>query len=990
MSLHPLLLRQLRKVGWREGDVTLSPEQLDELLQRIGRAYVEADQERYLMTRSQELASRETEEVCLRLTEAQYMAGLGDWSFNLQRNTGRWSAGCIHIFGYPTRSLTPTYAEFLACIDLIDRDGFVTAVKKALESGACFAMELRLSDRIDGIRWVHIKIQPGARGEGIASQIHGTVKDITVRKRSEEALRASELNLRQALDVAHMGSWACEVSGRMTWSDEMYRIFGLTPESFTPRLDHFIALVHADDRIAIQAWVERCFKGGDACAVAFRAFMPSGELREFEGNSALHLDELGTPRHLSGTFQDITERKRVEHELQLAKFVLDNAPLNIIYFDAAARICYVNKHACKDLGYEESEALQLSLADIDPLFPIELWAEHWQHLQANKSISIETQHRRKNGDTYPIEVVANYVEFGAKAYNVGFNWNISERKKVETDLRIAATAFESQECMIITDADGVIIRVNQAFTQSTGYTAEEVIGTKPSILKSGRHDAEFYAAMWEAVNRDGTWHGEVWDRRKDGEIFPKWLTLSAVKSTEGKVTHYVGSHIDITDRKAAEEEIRDLAFYDPLTHLPNRRLLHDRLEHFFARGERYVQKGVLLFIDLDNFKTLNDTLGHNIGDLLLQQVALRLLSCVRESDTVARLGGDEFVVLVEDLGGLALEAAIQAEAIGEKIIASLGQPYLLDGQHFVSTPSIGATLFDSNHKLIDELLMQADIAMYQAKLAGRNTIRFFNPQMQESINARSSLESELRTALERQQFQLYYQIQVDHLHQPIGAEVLIRWIHPERGSISPVQFIPLAEEIGLIHPIGQWVLETACMQLKKWEDDEHTRMLSLSLNVSAKQFHQESFASQVLEVVRRHRINPKLLKLELTESMLVADIETVISCMKELNEMGIRFSLDDFGTGYSSLQYLKRLPLDQLKIDQSFVKDIAIDNNDKAIVNTIIAMAQSMGIDVIAEGVETEEQRTQLLQSKCGKFQGYLFSKPVPIELFSVHLKTLV
>jgi diguanylate cyclase (GGDEF)-like protein len=496
--------------------------------------------------------------------------------------------------------------------------------------------------------------------------------------------------------------------------------------------------------------------------------------------------------------------------------------------------------------------------------------------------------------------------------------------------------------------------------------------------------------MWASINQNGTWHGEVWDRRKDGEVYPKWLTISAVKSAEGVITHYVGSHIDIAARKAAEEEIKNLAFYDPLTRLPNRRLLYDRLEHILASSARYAQKGVLLFIDLDNFKTLNDTLGHKFGDLLLQQVAQRLLSCVRESDTVARLGGDEFVLLLEDLGDEVIDVAAHAEAVGEKILATLGLPYSLDGQECLSTPSIGATLFDGEHKLIDELLMQADIAMYQAKMAGRNTLRFFNPQMQESINARSVLESELRIALEHQHFQLYYQIQVNSAHQPIGAEALIRWIHPERGSISPVQFISLAEEIGLILPIGQWVLETACMQLKKWEQDEFTRELTLSLNVSAKQFHQVDFASQVLETVRRHRINPKLLKLELTESMLVADIETIISCMRELNEIGIRFSLDDFGTGYSSLQYLKRLPLDQLKIDKSFVKDIAIDNNDKAIVNTIIAMAHSMGIDVIAEGVETEDQLNQLLQSKCRNFQGYLFSKPVPIELFGVYLKTLV
>lgn len=986
MSFHPLLLRQLRKAGWSEGGPLLSTEQLNELLQRVSRTYIEADQERYLLNRSQELASRETEEICLRLSEAQHIAGLGDCVFDLEHNTGQWSDGCIQIFGMSCTTLTPSYSEFLESIHSADRDEFVNAVGMALETGDSFEIEIRAHEGRERVRWVHAKVQPSMNPTGIATRIHGTVMDITERKQADKALFNSEQNLRQAQEVSHMGSWAYDLNGRLTWSDESYRVFGVSPENFALNMQSFIKLLHPDDQAAMQAWIELCLAGKNPAARLFRAIWADGSFHDIEAHGALLVDADGKPHHLSGTFQDITERKRVEQELQFAKFVLDNAPIIITYLDSAARICYINKIGCETLGYTQEELLQMSIPDIDPLFPIDVWTAHWQDLKNNRSVLVETQHRRKNGEILSIEVIANYVKFGDKEYNVAFDWDISERKKIETDLRIAAAAFESHESMMITDADGVILRINHAFSKSTGYTAEEAIGKKPSILKSGRHDAAFYAAMWASVNRDGTWHGEIWDKRKNGEIFPKWLTISSVKSDDGAATHYVGSHIDITERKASEEEIRELAFFDPLTHLPNRRLLYDRLEHALAGSGRNGRKGVLLFIDLDNFKTLNDTLGHNIGDLLLQQVAQRLLSCVRECDTVARLGGDEFVVILENLGSQLLEIAKKAEAVGEMILYSLGQPYFIASQECRSTPSIGATLFNGNHQQIDELLKQADIAMYQAKAAGRNTLRFFNPEMQESINVRSALEGELRTAIEKQQFQLYYQIQVDGSHRPLGAEALIRWVHPERGTISPVRFIPLAEEIGLILPIGQWVLETACAQLKAWEQDVLTRNLSLSLNVSAKQFHQECFASQVQETIQRHGINPELLKLELTESMLVEDIEKTICCMKTLNEIGIRFSLDDFGTGYSSLQYLKRLPLEQLKIDQSFVKDIAIDNNDKAIINTIIAMAHSMGINVIAEGVETEAQRQQLLQSKCSQFQGYLFSKPVPIELFSAHL----
>ncbi|MGZ8984554.1 MAG: putative bifunctional diguanylate cyclase/phosphodiesterase [Methylotenera sp.] len=557
----------------------------------------------------------------------------------------------------------------------------------------------------------------------------------------------------------------------------------------------------------------------------------------------------------------------------------------------------------------------------------------------------------------------------------------------EADLRIAATAFESQESLMITDANSVILRVNQAFTENTGYTAEEAVGQTPRLFKSGRHNADFYRAMWETLQRTGIWQGEVWDQRKNGEVFPKWLTISAVKGNNGVVTHYVGSHIDITERKVAEDAIKNLAFYDTLTHLPNRRLLFDRLRQALASSARSGREGALLFIDLDDFKTLNDTHGHDVGDLLLQQVAERLTANLREGDTVARLGGDEFVVMLENLSKQSIKAAAQTKAIGDKILAALNRPYQIDANEHHSTPSIGATLFNDHQSGIEELLKQADIAMYQAKKAGRNALRFFDPQMQVAINARVSLEGELRKALEQHQFQLYYQIQVDGSHRPLGAEALIRWLHPERGLVPPIQFIPLAEETGLILPIGQWVLGTACAQLKVWQQDALTLDLILSVNVSAKQFRQTDFVAQVQAAVQRHAINPMRLKLELTESMLLERIDDTIATMNALKEIGIRFSLDDFGTGYSSLQYLKRLPLYQLKIDQSFVRDIAIDNSDQVIVRTIIAMAHSLELDVIAEGVETEEQRQLLLNQDCTHFQGYLFSRPVPIAQFEALLK---
>ena len=532
-------------------------------------------------------------------------------------------------------------------------------------------------------------------------------------------------------------------------------------------------------------------------------------------------------------------------------------------------------------------------------------------------------------------------------------FDISERKLAEAKLRIAATVFESQEGMLVADANGVITCVNASFTNITGYSAEEVIGKNPHILSSGRHDKYFFTVMWDTIKRTGSWKGEIWNKRKNGAIYPEYLCITAVKDLDGVLQNYVATLTDITMSRKAAEEIQHLAYYDPLTRLPNRRLLMDRLPLAMASSSRTGKRGALLFLDLDNFKTLNDTLGHSSGDSLLKQTALRIEACLREGDTVARLGGDEFIVMLENLSDRPLEAAQQTEIVGKKILGALEQPFQLNAYDYRITISIGATLFSAHQSSIDELLKQADIAMYQAKKSGRNLQRFFDPQMQSSINARAKLEEELHAAIKAGQFKLYYQIQVNGEGTAVGAEALIRWLHPQLGLTPPACFISLAEETGLIVPIGNWVIDVACGQLKAWARNELTQGLTLSVNVSAKQFHQTDFVAQVHSAVERHAINPMLLKLEPTESVLLENIEETVATMNALKAIGIKFALDDFGTGFSSLQYLKKLPLNQLKIDQSFVKDLATDGSDQAIVHTIIAMAHSLNLEVIAEVVET-------------------------------------
>jgi diguanylate cyclase (GGDEF)-like protein/PAS domain S-box-containing protein len=563
----------------------------------------------------------------------------------------------------------------------------------------------------------------------------------------------------------------------------------------------------------------------------------------------------------------------------------------------------------------------------------------------------------------------------------GICLDITERKRAEADLRLAAAAFETQEGIMITDAQGVIERVNKAFTQITGYAAGEVIGRSAQLLRSGRHDGAFYAAMWEELLRTGAWQGEIWNRRKNGEVYAQWLSITVVRDDDSAVMHCVGTMIDISQRKFREEEIAQLAYYDPLTGLPNRRLMKDRLQQALAVSARTGCAGALMFIDLDRFKSINDTLGHDRGDMLLQQVAQRLAGCLREGDTVGRPGGDEFVVmLAADLSAAPEEAAAQARAAGEKILLALSQPYDIAGSEYHGSASIGVALFGGHQVPMDELLKRADQAMYQAKAGGRNTLRFFDSAIQQSLQMRSTLETELRQAVQRGEFVLHYQPGFDRAGRLLGAEALVRWQHPRRGVILPDEFIDIAEETGLIVSLGRWVLEAACAQLAAWSAEPEMARLFLSVNISARQLHDKRFVHSVLEAVDRTGADAALLKLELTESMMLADVGDTIAKMKALKARGVGFALDDFGTGYASLTYLKRLPLDQLKIDRSFVSDMLTNPRDASIARTVVALGRSLGLTVIAEGVETQAQRDLLAGYGCHVFQGNLFGPAAPAQ----------
>ncbi|HEY0665635.1 MAG TPA: EAL domain-containing protein [Gallionella sp.] len=792
------------------------------------------------------------------------------------------------------------------------------------------------------------------------------------------------------LDDIRISVDASEVSGR-----------GMTGTAIREGVPVWIQDFQKDPRLS--PWHERAARFGWAAAAALPLTRNGTTLGALMLYTDLpHAFDEVTRNLLAGMVSNLNlvldrfvldaQRKQAEAALRenetRTRLILDMAMDAVISTDQEGRVIDWNPEAERMFGYPADQVRGRDLAGL--IIPP---AHRHAHLQGMKQFvetgdasimgkRTETTGMRADGSVFPIELALSFVLRNGKYFFNAFIRDITEWKATEADLRITAATFNAQEAILITDSKGEILRINTAFEESSGFSAAEVIGQNPRIFQSGHHDQKFYQEMWGVLRATGKWSGEIWDKRKNGDIYPKMMTITAVYDRNQQVTHYVAVSRDISRRKQSEAAIHQLAFYDPLTGLPNRRLLMDRLQQSIAVSMRENRYGAIMLLDLDHFKILNDTKGHEIGDLLLKEVAARLSSLVYEGDTVARLGGDEFVVILEALDSDSDKAAALAEQNAEKVREALLQPYLLKGRTHHTTPSIGITLFRGHQDSLEDLLKHADIAMYQAKSAGRNAIRFYDPETQSEIEARADLETGMRLSLEHRQFQLHYQLQVDSAGRPLGAEALLRWMHPQRGLVPPAQFIPLAEETGLIVPIGLWVLHTACMQLRSWQEDPLTRNLTLAVNVSAKQFHQPDFVSRVRRALHECGANPALLKLELTESMVLENIEDTIAKMHELKRLGVSFSMDDFGTGYSSLQYLKQLPLDQIKIDRSFVRDIASDPNDAAIVKTIIAMAEAMGLNVIAEGVESEAQHKFLSIHGCRAYQGYLFGKPLSIEAF--------
>ena len=803
--------------------------------------------------------------------------------------------------------------------------------------------------------------------------------------RNMQILRESESRLNLTEHTAGAGSWSMQVgSGELVHSDEFATILGLLDHRQVTSLDSMVQRYNPEWRSGIRQRLERCALSGEGFDEELQIMVEGGAPKWVRtvGSAVRGID--GEIVRIQGAIQDISAQKQAQQDtLRLAmRLTTTLASITEAFVTLDRQCCFTY------LNQESERLLQKTTAD---LLGQEVWHDFSgglaERLKDKLTRSLNTNRRVELEDFFP--TLGKWMEVRAYPFAEGlavYFRDVTERRRSQEQLMLLETSVSRLNDIVAIAETGAgsqeprIVFVNDAFQQQTGYTRAEVIGQTPRILLELDPAMTHLNALVANLQHNQQARTELMVRRKNGALFWVELEVVTVQATAEEVTHWVAVGRDITQRKTAEDMIRHLAFYDALTDLPNRQLLLDRLQQALAASARTGQFGALMFIDLDNFKILNDTLGHHMGDQLLQKVASRLTQSVRKSDMVARLGGDEFVVMVDDLSTDAEAAAYKARALGEKVLKTLREPFQLNGHQHFATPSIGVASFNGDHNDVGELLKQADLAMYQAKSMGRNTLCFFDPDMQATVSINAAVSSDLRIGLREQQFLLHYQPQVDRVGVVTGVEALVRWNHPVRGMRWPAEFIPVAEDTGLILPLGQWVLETACEQLAIWAHRPQTASLSIAVNVSVRQFRHPDFVDMVMAAIKRTGIRPHRLKLELTESLLADRMEITIDKMGMLKALGVTLSLDDFGVGYSSLSVLKRLPLDQLKIDKGFVADVLTDPNDAAISRAIIALAQSLSLQVVAEGVETQEQRDFLAYQGCDQFQGHLFSKPLPIE----------
>lgn len=837
---------------------------------------------------------------------------------------------------------------------------------------------------------IHIDGRIGYDEQGGFLQTHCILTDITAQQQSHQRERELKARLEHMLTFspATIYNFSPNESGEFTMTyigDNVRDLLGYEPKYFLEDIRFWNRHVHPDDYKKINADLSELFSL-EHYSHEYRFRHKDGSYRWMHDEMRLLHDKDGNPLEIIGYWADITERKLAEQAIKQSearwRSFTESSPDYIMLVDLQGEIQFVNR-----------TLPEFSLEQVigRPMF--EFMPEAFQSvakdclervIESGKPDWFECDYQDHEGNISHFEShVGPIIEKGKTSALLVCARDISMRKRIENELRLAATAFKNTaESVVITDENNIIISVNRAFTQITGYSRDEALGKNPNILKSDRHDDTFYAELWSSLNTTGHWRGEVWDRRKNGELFPAWQTLSVVKDKQGNIVNYVSVMADISSFKQSQAELDFLAYHDPLTELPNRILLKDRLEHAIKITHKDKQKLAVLFLDLDRFKNVNDSLGHPIGDTLLQLTAKRITSLVRAEDTVARLGGDEFVIIMEQI-----HEAQDAASLAQKLIAGFQQPFTVENHELHLSISLGICIYPTDGEDCDTLIKHADAAMYQAKKEGRNDYQFYTKKLTAIVFERLMLESALRHALERNELVLHYQPQYSlTTNTLIGAEALIRWEHPDLGLIAPDKFIPVAEESGLIEAIGEWVLNTASEQAQKWRTSDNFEG-RIAVNVSGRQFYRSEFVEVVRSALANTKLSPQHLDLEITESILIQEAGKAATVLKNLKALGVRISIDDFGTGYSSLSYLKNFSVDTLKIDRSFIRDLPDDPNDEAITRATIALAHNLQLEVIAEGVETERQRAFLQSLSCDVAQGFLYARALPAEEFTELLR---
>ncbi|MBK5931318.1 EAL and GGDEF domain-containing protein [Halochromatium salexigens] len=896
------------------------------------------------------------------------------------------SPGCRQVTGYSAQAFLDDPQLLERLLHPEDRATWQTHLMQALTPHADdqHVMRLRLRHRDGQWRWIEHVCRAVIADDGRYLGRRGVNRDVSERHAMEESVRELRNMLVDAERIAKTGAWSWEFDKDLIQvSPGWQRIHGAERTTYScTELSQTFA--HPKDRKRVEAAARKALAKGQGCELEHRIRRASDDsTRWLRTRAEVVKDANGQVTTLRGTGVDITAEIEAQAQLQESekrfRALFDSAAEGMLVMQHS-RFTEVNRTALQMLGYDEAEAVIGKHADelSPPVQPngevSKTKVKQLLHQAKGKTLRFEWLHQQRDGTPLPVEVILVPVELeGESAYFV--HWlDRTEETKARQRERQASTVFEnSAEAIMVTDAEQRVLAVNRAFTKITGYAEAEILGRQPKLLGSGYQDASFFERMWQMIDNTGAWRGEIWNRRKDGESYPARMTITSVRDDHGQLLNYIGIFNDISEAKRSEEELYRLAHNDALTGLPNRTLLRARMEQSLQRAKRDERMLALLFIDLDLFKNVNDSLGHSIGDELLKNVANAIEQEVRKADTVARLGGDEFVILMDGI-----DDPSTAAHLAERLCQLVSQPFQVADRELRLTASIGVSLFPSDGKSMDSLLSNADLAMYRAKDQGRNTYRFFEAEMTARAMQRLHLETALRGALARNELELLYQPQFELKSGRIfGAEALLRWTHPELGKVSPADFIPIAEEIGLISEIGGWVLEQACLQLNAWERQGFS-VKRMAVNVSVQQVERLDLVDEINAILQRTGVAPGRLELEVTESLLMRNVERVVANLNALRELGVTLAIDDFGSGFSSLGYLKRLPISRLKIDKTFIDGVTVDDNDDAIARAIIALGRALGLDVIAEGVETQAQADFLEHEGCHEVQGYLFGRPMP------------